>query len=322
MKVSLMKIDDLYQAAQVEEAINDPDTAHLVIDKDNVADKHQIDGVEVETTEIEDGVSIKLTVKENQKVEHPIHLCFGMTYKTGQQNIEMDVELKDNSKAEILAHCVFPQAEEIIHKMEAEVNLKEGSEFKYLEKHVHDPEGKIKVISDADVNLDEGAKYKTDFELLEGRAGLLELDYETYCSENSTVEMKTKVDAKKDDKIKIKENAFLNGENSRGVLTTRVALRDEAKATVENKLIAEAPEAKGHVDCKEIVQDNADAKAIPIVQVKHPKAHVTHEAAIGSVDKKQLETLMLRGLSEDEGVDLIIDSLLRKNTDQESKLEE
>ena len=119
----------------------------------------------------------------------------------------------------------------------------------------------------------------------------------------------------------IKENGFLEGENSRGVLTTRVALRDKSKATVENKLIADAPEARGHVDCKEIVQDDADAEAIPIVKVNHPKAHVTHEAAIGSVDKKQLETLLARGLSEEEGVDLIIDGLLNNGSKQGAKLE-
>jgi hypothetical protein len=37
---------------------------------------------------------------------------------------------------------------------------------------------------------------------------------------------------------------------------------------------------------------------------------VTHEAAIGSVDSRQLQTLMSRGLDEDKAVDLIIDGLL------------
>ncbi|MFW5857843.1 MAG: SufD family Fe-S cluster assembly protein, partial [Planctomycetota bacterium] len=68
--------------------------------------------------------------------------------------------------------------------------------------------------------------------------------------------------------------------------------------------------ARGHVDCKEIVQDRAVARAVPIVEVLDPQAHVTHEAAIGSVDSKQLQTLMSRGLSEDEAVDLIIEGLL------------
>jgi hypothetical protein len=44
--------------------------------------------------------------------------------------------------------------------------------------------------------------------------------------------------------------------------------------------------------------------------VRHPAAHVTHEAAIGSVDSRQLETLMSRGLSEDQATELIIDGLL------------
>jgi len=47
-----------------------------------------------------------------------------------------------------------------------------------------------------------------------------------------------------------------------------------------------------------------------VVEVRNPKAHVTHEAAIGSVDSKQLQTLMSRGLSEEEAVDLIIEGLL------------
>jgi hypothetical protein len=46
------------------------------------------------------------------------------------------------------------------------------------------------------------------------------------------------------------------------------------------------------------------------VDVKDPRAHVTHEAAIGSVDSKQLQTLMSRGLSEEEAVELIIQGLL------------
>lgn len=40
------------------------------------------------------------------------------------------------------------------------------------------------------------------------------------------------------------------------------------------------------MDCVEIVQGRARASAIPIVKVFHPEAKVTHEAAIGSVDKR------------------------------------
>ncbi|MBE9506760.1 MAG: SufD family Fe-S cluster assembly protein, partial [Chloroflexi bacterium] len=41
------------------------------------------------------------------------------------------------------------------------------------------------------------------------------------------------------------------------------------------------------------------------------RARVTHEAAIGSVNRKELETLMARGLDEDDAVDIIIRGMLR-----------
>ncbi|MCM8778173.1 MAG: SufD family Fe-S cluster assembly protein [Candidatus Omnitrophica bacterium] len=40
------------------------------------------------------------------------------------------------------------------------------------------------------------------------------------------------------------------------------------------------------MDCVEIIQGNVQAKAIPIVNVTNEFAKVTHEAAIGRIDKK------------------------------------
>ncbi|HWQ45065.1 MAG TPA: SufD family Fe-S cluster assembly protein [Methanosarcina barkeri] len=37
---------------------------------------------------------------------------------------------------------------------------------------------------------------------------------------------------------------------------------------------------------------------------------VTHEAAIGCVDKKEIETLMARGLEEDDSIDIIVKGML------------
>jgi Fe-S cluster assembly scaffold protein SufB len=53
------------------------------------------------------------------------------------------------------------------------------------------------------------------------------------------------------------------------------------------------------------------ARAEPIVEVSHPLAKVTHEAAVGTVDQNQLETLMARGLSPEEAIDVIVTGILR-----------
>ncbi len=47
------------------------------------------------------------------------------------------------------------------------------------------------------------------------------------------------------------------------------------------------------------------------MSVTNPLAKVTHEAAIGSVDKRQMETLMAHGLTPEEAVDVIVKGILK-----------
>lgn len=305
-----MDIDELYAAAEIKGAISDPDVANLVIDRDEVHNENTVPGLSVEYEPIEDGVDARIEVEEGTVIENPVHLCFGVTASEGRQHIVLDVDVGDRAEIGILAHCIFPRAVDVLHVMDADIRIGKNAEYKYLEKHIHSPEGFVEVIPKADVKLEEGARFQTDFELVEGRAGKVEIDYETNCGKDSVMEMTTKIDGRQDDDIEIRETGYLEGQGARGVLTSRVALREEARAKVFNKLSATAPDTRGHVDCKEIVRDESRAKAVPVVDVEDPSAHVTHEAAIGSVDKKQLETLMSRGMSEEEGVDLIIDGLL------------
>ena len=114
-----------------------------------------------------------------------------------------------------------------------------------------------------------------------------------------------------DDEIRIKETGNLFGEGARGLLKSRIAVSEKADSEVISELNASAPGTRGHVDCIEIVQGEAKAKAVPLVNVTHEKAQVTHEAAIGRVNQKELETLMARGLKQEEAIDMIIGGMLK-----------
>ena len=53
------------------------------------------------------------------------------------------------------------------------------------------------------------------------------------------------------------------------------------------------------------------AQGVPIVTVTDEFAKVTHEAAIGRLDDKQVQTLMARGLDETAAIDFIVRGMLR-----------
>lgn len=311
MKDNIIQAQQLYGHANIKsEILNDPNVAHVTINNNKVIGLNAVPGLIVDINELKDGIEADVRVKKNTVIKKTVHLCFGMLPEKGVQRIVMRVNIEENAKISILAHCIFPNAVDITHIMDAKINIGNNAEYSYFEKHVHGGKGGIKVYPKAIVNLGENARFKTEFELLHGRVGFIEIDYETECLKNSVMEMTARINGLSNDIIKIKEVGHLIGDGSRGVLTSKIAVRNNARAQIYNKLTASGVYARGHVDCKEIVQDNAIATATPIVEVNNPKAHITHEAAIGSVDSKQLETLMSRGLSEDEAVELIIRGLL------------
>lgn len=286
------------------------DVARITVHENKVIGAHLVPGLEADVEELTDGIEAHIRLREGVRLAQPVQLCFGMLPEKGLQRIVLDVVIEPEARTSILAHCTFPNAVAVEHRMDARLEIGPGADYSYFERHVHGRGGGVVVVPKARVILHERARFKTEFELIRGRVGKMDIEYDAVAQANSVLEMIARISGSGDDRIIIRESARLVGEAARAVLKSHIALRDEAHAEIYNELSAEAPHARGHVDCKEIVQGNALAKAIPIVQVNHPTAHVTHEAAIGSVDSKQLQTLLARGLTEDEATELIIEGLL------------
>jgi Fe-S cluster assembly scaffold protein SufB len=196
--------------------------------------------------------------------------------------------------------------------MDADINIGNNAKFDYTETHYHGEDGGIEVIPKAKVKVGKGGVWQSTFALSQGLVGKLDYDFEVTCQEKAVAELTVKAYGKGSDDIKIWEKIHLNGAGARGLAKSRLVLSDKAKAEVRGETYGNAPYARGHVDCMELVNGTeAVALAIPIVSVTNDKAKVTHEAAIGSIDRKQVETLMARGLDEDEAVDVIVRGILR-----------
>ena len=288
-----------------------PDISSLVVSGNKILSANQTEGVVLKKKSTESGVDIVLTIKKGHQIPNPIHLCFGVLPKEGLQHINVTMIAEEGASVEIIAHCTFPNSEHVIHKMDGKITIHKNASLRYNETHFHGMKGGVEVIPQVGIKVEEGGRYYTGFTLVSGRVGFLDLDYEVDAGKDSVCELNAKVYGKGDDKILIKEKVFLNGENARSVIKSRIAISGNAVADITGVTEGHAPYARGHVDCVEVVQGNAIAKATPIVMVDDPLAKVTHEAAIGSVDKKQVDTLMARGLEENEAVDAIVKGMLK-----------
>jgi hypothetical protein len=301
----------LYNVYPEATILMNPDTAHMVVEGHRLMSRQAIPGVEVHAEETAEAIIARITVAEGVQVQNPIHSCIGMMAPHGAQRIRLHVRLEPGASTELLAHCMFPNAEQVRHVMEAQVEVGEGAELRHSEGHFHGPYGGIEVIPHASVNVHPDGRYFSDFSLTVGRVGKLRIYYKVQTADNAVAEISARVFGHATDDIRIKDELVLAGKHSRGLIKTRVALEDDARSEVIRITHGNAECARGHMDCTELVRDRAVAKAEPIVNVTHPLAKVTHEAAVGTVDQKQLETLMAHGLTPEQAVDVIIMGLFR-----------
>jgi len=307
------EILEAYEKAGGDQAnLKNKAIASLIVHENRVLNANEAPGIKLKSEQKENGILAELSVEEGRKIEYPVHLCFGVLPKEGLQEIVLRVDVQSNSQVSVIAHCIFPNAVNVTHKMDAEIKIGDNAKFSYQETHYHGEFGGVKVIPKAKIKVGKGSIYSSTFALIEGCVGMLDYDFEVFGEEKSISELIVKVFGKKEDAIKIVEKIHLNGKEARGLAKSRLVLNDNAKAVVMGETYGNAPFARGHVDCVEIVNgEGVVAKAIPMVYVKDKQAKVTHEAAIGSIDKKQMQTLMARGLSEEEAVDVIVRGILR-----------
>jgi Fe-S cluster assembly scaffold protein SufB len=244
----------------------------------------------------------KITVAPGTIVRDPVHSCFGVIPKEGLQEIISEFEIGEGANGTFFAHCSFPNAVKVKHVMDAKIHVGRRAQMTYSETHFHGEDGGVEVLPVAKIVVEEGGIFKNLFKLIKGAAGEVHLQYLAELQKNAVGELDAKIYGKKHDKITVQESLYLNGENARGLAKSRIVASDHCESEVIGEAVGNAPNARGHVDCVEIIKGkDARASAIPRLLVVDDRAKLTHEAAIGSVDKKQVETLMARGLTEDQG---------------------
>ncbi len=290
--------------------LHSPTIASLVISGNQVLGANSVLGLHVDPEPLPDGVRVRVRVEPDTRIENPVHLCFGVVPERGVQQIVVDFDIGARSSVAFTAHCTFPNAVEVQHIMEGTVHVGPGATMRYSETHYHGETGGIQVVPRVQVTVDEGGRYASEFNQRHGRAGRIEFDYVIDVAAGGVAELNARAMGYGDDEITVKEMIRLNGKGARGVAKSRIAVRDRARSEVYATTEGNAPFARGHVDCVEIVRDQAVANAVPVVRVTDDQAQVTHEAAIGTVDKKELETLMARGLDEEAAVDVIVRGML------------
>jgi Fe-S cluster assembly scaffold protein SufB len=285
---------------------------HVYVESHRILSVQKNPDLRLSVTSSAEGIHLKLVVKKGAKIKKPIFLCFGVLGQKEKQIILPEIILEEGAEAKILAHCTFPQAKNVLHQMDAHIKLGKNSKLIYRENHYHGESFGAEVLANFDIQIGVAATFENDFVLDQGSVGKLKINLETRLAQDAFCFINSKVIGKgKKDKIEISDKVSLLEENARSLVRLRGAVMNGGSMFFKGETEAFAKNNRGHIDCQEIIVGHSLAQSIPIILVKHPEARITHEASVGKVNQKQLETLMAHGLSEKEAIDFIIRGVIK-----------
>jgi hypothetical protein len=286
---------------------------HFYVEKNQVLSHLAPEGVVMQAQETAQGIKAQVIIQKGVRLKEPLFFCFGLSGQKEQQEIVPEITLEEGAHAEISAHCSFPNASKSSHVMEGLFKIKKNASFIYKEAHYHGEESGMTTVPKLKVEVGENALFQSDFNLSKGTVGEVNIEVEAHLAAKAKSEITTKVFGKNQkDQVNILDKVYLEGAGSRSLIKMRAAAQDGGQVVMQGETYASAAGATGHVDCQEIViGQNSRARAVPIVEVTHEEARVTHEALVGKVNQKELEALMTRGLSEEEATELLISAMMR-----------
>ncbi|GAB4308700.1 SufB/SufD family protein [Pseudothermotoga elfii] len=290
----------------------DKRVASLIISGRKIVGLNGVKGVEIFPEELSDGVRAKIVVKKDTVLETPIHICTGYLEKQGIQRVIFEIEIQENSQVKFVAHCTFPWAEKFTHDALSIVSIGRNAKMYYSDEHYHSNTGSITLKTTTRAKIAEKGLFVNNFTLTKTRVGKLILDAEAELDDQSTADLTAKVRAIENDQVAIREKLRLLGKYSNGIAKTTVVALDKAKVRIVNEAYGIGSYSKAHIRCDEVTKgEDVDVSTVPILKVLNDLSELTHEASIGRVNAAQLQTLMSKGLSEEEATDLIISGLLK-----------
>ncbi|MEI8339601.1 MAG: SufD family Fe-S cluster assembly protein [bacterium] len=273
-----------------------------------VIQAHEIPGCHFAEETVGKVLKLTVTIDEKVQIEKPLTFCFGISSASYKQELDVTINVGAGARAHLNAYCIFPVAQSA-HHMLGTFNVGAGAHLTYSETHDHGVTG-ADVHADIKINIAEGGVCHTNLRATTNRQGKMNMNYKNFLGDQAKAIVNAMVIGKADDSIIIAEEAVLKGIEAKAQLTSRLGLSGASSGLVKGTIKALGSHSFGHLDCVEIIADQATAEAKPGIKVANPTARVTHEAVVGRVNNTQLETLLSRGFNEEEATDIIVRGMM------------
>jgi uncharacterized protein len=109
--------------------------------------------------------------------------------------------------------------------------------------------------------------------------------------------------------LDVGSRVVLNAPECRAEIISR-AITSGGSIIARGELVGNVAGIKAHLECKGLILKEGLMHAIPELKAVVPGVEMSHEAAVGKIDQREIEYLMARGQDEDEAISTIVRGFL------------
>ncbi len=242
------------------------------------------------------------------KVKDPVQSCLYISSEGFSQNVHNVVIAEENSEIHIITGCATADhLNSGLHIGVSEFYVKKGAKLTFT--MIHDWGENINVRPRSVTHVAEGGMLISNYISLKP-VGSLEMFPTTYLDGKGAVaRFNSILVAGKGDHLDVGSRIILNAPKTRAEIISR-GIAAGGTIIARGDLVGKADGIKAHLECKGLILKDGLMHAIPELRGYLPGVEMSHEAAVGKIDQREIEYLMARGLDEEAAVSTIVRGFL------------
>lgn len=242
------------------------------------------------------------------KVSQPVQACLYIAKENFSQHVHNIVIVEEDSELHIITGCATaPHLVSGLHVGVSEFYVKKGGKLIFT--MIHDWGEKVNVRPRTVTRVAEGGVIVSNYISLKP-VGSLQMYPTTYLEGRGAVGRYNSIlVAAAGTHMDVGSRIILEAPETRAEIISR-AITTGGTIIARGDLVGKVAGIKAHLECKGLILNNGLMQAIPELSGYVPGVEMSHEAAVGKIDKREIEYLMARGLDEESAVSTIVRGFL------------
>ena len=245
--------------------------------------------------------------------QHPVQACLYIAKEGFSQNVHNVVIAEEGSHMQVITGCATSRhLVSGLHVGVSEFYVKKGAELHFT--MIHDWGEQVNVRPRTYVYVEAGGVFVSNYISLKP-VGSLQMNPTTHLAgEGAVARFNSVLVAGPGAHLDVGSRVILDAPGTRAEIVSR-AIAAGGQIIARGELIGKATGIKAHLECKGLILKEGLMHAIPELRGYVPGVEMSHEAAVGKIDQREIEYLMARGIDEDEAVSTIVRGFLNVDID-------